>query len=134
MQVELLSRARTLLGQHPARAAVLFWLAPAPVAVPLAVATILARDLPGVEFLLAFVAVEWGLLFWLAWRLWRRPSRRLLGILVVITAVVDVYALLHGGIVWWRLLLDVAVVVCCALAWNRPEVAAPANRSLAEPV
>lgn len=123
------------MADHPARAAVLFWLGPWPVTLPLGVIGLLEQRIPiaGLAFVLAIGVIEWGLLLWLGWRLWVRPTRRLLGVLVVVVIALQANAVAHGQVVWWRLLLDAAVLICCVLAWNHPQVVRRASDQVDEP-
>jgi hypothetical protein len=62
-----------------------------------------------------------GLLAYIAYRLWVRPSRRLILIIAVWTAVAAAWSVTAIGL-YWQLVLDVAFLAACVLAWNEDRV------------
>lgn len=108
---------------YPSKVAALFLIAP----LPLALFNVLTgrANIPeggaGI-FVTAMLAAVLAVILFIAYRLWMRPSRRLIAIMVVWTVAAAVWTVVSDRLSW-QVVFDVGFVVSCALAWNEDRVA-----------
>jgi hypothetical protein len=113
-------------------------------AAALLVGIILVADLPGViasfasatagelGFLVVVAPVTYVLGLFFVYRLWRRPSRTILMVFLVVWLLPLIASVMGGGLDSGTIVpvaLDMVAAVLAALAWNEPRVVGVVGRS-----